>query len=84
MNTHTIVADIRQNMLKTREATDGQDQAVSDTLSLCVTEQTLTATQTQIRSAISTTEGSVVSHFHPVHLGNLHLLHRGSSLVVTN
>ena len=38
MNTHTIVADIRQNMLKTREAADGQNQAVSDPLSLCVTE----------------------------------------------
>ena len=38
MNTHTIVADLHQNMLKTREAADSQNPAVSDTRSLCVTE----------------------------------------------
>jgi hypothetical protein len=31
MNTHTIVADMHQNVLKTREATDGQNRVVSDT-----------------------------------------------------
>ena len=38
MNTHTIVADIHKNMLKTREATDGQNLAVSLTRSPYTTE----------------------------------------------
>jgi len=29
MNTHTIVADMHQNMLKSHEATGGQNRAVS-------------------------------------------------------
>ena len=34
MNTHTIVSDIRQDMLRAREDTDGQSRAVSDTRTL--------------------------------------------------
>ena len=38
MNTHTIVADMHQNMLKTHETTDSQNLAVSYTPSLCITK----------------------------------------------
>jgi len=38
MNTHTMVADMHQNMLKTNENTDGRNQAVSDTRTLHITE----------------------------------------------
>jgi len=41
MNTHTIVADMRQDMLKNREGADGQNQTVSDTRVHCLTEETL-------------------------------------------
>ena len=43
MNTHTIVADMHQNMLKTRKAADGQNWAVSDARSLYIVELNLTA-----------------------------------------
>ena len=32
MNTHIKVADMHQDMLRAREATDGQNRAVSDVL----------------------------------------------------
>jgi len=38
MNTHTIVVDMHQNMLKIRENTDGQSLVVSATRALHVTE----------------------------------------------
>jgi len=34
MNTHTIVADVHQNVLKIREDVDSQNRAVSDTRAL--------------------------------------------------
>ena len=36
MNTHTIVADMHQNMLKTREVTDSQNETVSNTRSILI------------------------------------------------
>jgi len=44
LNTHTIVADIHQNMLKTREVTGGQGLAVSGIRSLYIVEWDLTVT----------------------------------------
>ena len=41
MNTHTIVADMHQNMLKTREATGSQNQVVGDTYLLYTAAQIL-------------------------------------------
>jgi hypothetical protein len=38
MNTHTIVSDIRRNILKSREGTDGQHQSVSDTCAQFIAE----------------------------------------------
>jgi len=38
MNTHTIVVDIRQNMLKTRDGAGSKDGAVSSTRIIYVTE----------------------------------------------
>jgi hypothetical protein len=52
MNTHTIVSDIRRDMLKSQEGTDGQHQLVSDTCTLFIAELTLTVTQAQTRSVI--------------------------------
>jgi hypothetical protein len=34
MNTHTIVADLHQNMLRTRENADGKNMVVSNTHAL--------------------------------------------------
>jgi len=42
MNTHTIITDIHQSIVKTREADDSQNLVVSDTFSLGITERTLT------------------------------------------
>jgi len=38
MNTHTIVVDIHQNMLRTRGDTDGQNLVVSAIRALHITE----------------------------------------------
>ena len=43
MNTHTIAADIRQDMLNAREATGSKNLAVSHIRCLYVAEQTLIA-----------------------------------------
>jgi len=84
MNTHTIVADIRQNMLKARETIDGQDRGVSDTRSICIAEQTLTHVQTQNRSAMLITKGSGILYLCLACPENHHLHHQGFSLDATS
>jgi len=41
MNTHTIVVDMRRDMLKSREDTEGQNLAVNSIHAFCVTGQYL-------------------------------------------
>ena len=84
MNTHTIVADMHQNMLRTREATDSQNRVVGDNYFLYTAEKILIVAQTQNKSAISTTDRSSFLRLFLVYLENLHLHHRGPSLVVTS
>jgi len=49
MNTHTIVVDMRRDMLKSREDTGGQNQMVNSTRALCTTEQYLPSFRSGMR-----------------------------------
>ena len=81
MNTHTIVVDIHQNMLRTREDID---QLVSETRVLHLQR---THTDDRIASGYVSDlshYGPSVSRLHLAHLGNHHPHHQGSSLDATS
>jgi len=83
MNTHTIIVDIHQNMLKPHADTSGQIRAVSSTRILRITQRKLTTSQIQNRSVASTTGGgggSGVLHSHLAHPESPHLHHREPTL----
>ena len=84
MNNHTMITDIHQNMLSTRGEADSQDLLVSVTCTLSVTGQTLTISQTQTRSANSTTRGFSILYLYPARMGNLHPHLQASSLGAMN
>jgi len=84
MNTHTIVVEMHQNMLRTREDTDNQGRAVSDTRALCITERTLTTTQFQRRSVAPAVRESTVLHSYLAWLENRHLHPRRPTLAAAN
>ena len=84
MNTHTIVTDIHQNVLKIRGDADCADRFVSDTRVLHLHS---TDTDHRITSGYVSDLGRdapSVSLLHLAHPGNRHPHHRGSSLDVTS
>ena len=83
MNTHIIVAGIRQDVSKIRADTDSQNRVVSDERAICRLIHTDPA-QTQSRSVISITERPNVLYLHLVRLGNYHLHRQGFSSGATN
>jgi len=52
MNTHTIVVDMRRDMLKSREDTDGKNLAVNGICTFCVAGQYLPSAQIQATSSV--------------------------------
>ena len=65
-----MVSDIRRQVLRNQEEADDQGRSVSDARALYFTKSILTATQTQTRLAIPTTNGSSISYLHLVYLAN--------------
>ena len=83
MNTHTIVADVHQNMLKARDDAGGQNLVVSDTSAIDTTWRALTTAQTQNRSASSVMNGFDALTLCLASLGSHRLDHQGPSLGAT-
>jgi len=84
MNTHTIVVDMHQNMLKVRGDAESQNRVVSDTHAL---QHHRTNTDHYLGSkqvSDSTSKGLSALFLYPVHLGNHHLHHRGTTLDATS
>jgi len=85
MNTHTIVADMRQDVLKIREDAVSQNQVVRNTRIFFYhhpihTDHHLGSKQV---SNLDCQEVNI-SNFHLVRLGNYRLHHRGPSLDAMN
>ena len=84
MNTHAIVVEMHQNMLRTCEDTGSQSQVVSKSCTLHITEETLTSTQIQNRLVALTTREYNILYLHLAYLGNHHLHHQGFTLDTVN
>ena len=69
-DTRAMVSEIHREMLGSQKGTDDQHRSVSDTRTTSITECTLTAAQTNTRSATPTTVRSNVLYLHLVDLAN--------------